>query len=227
MDVARRMAEGGIGEGTIIVAGEQTAGRGRLGRKWLSPQGGSLSLSIILSPDLAQLPRLNMVASLAVVQSIEKSTGLKPLIKWPNDVLLNGKKVSGILIENIFVGSQVKVAIVGIGINIKFDPLSFPEISTIATSLSTESGREISRWQMLRTLVEEFDQVYQELQAGGPVYERWLAHVETLGKLVRLKSGDRVEEGYVKSIDTDGSLVLKHLDGSLITVVAGEVTLCA
>ena len=81
MDVARRMVERGIGEGTIIVAGEQTAGRGRLGRKWLSPQGGSLSLSIILFPDLEQLPRLNMVASLAVVQSIEKSTALKPLIK--------------------------------------------------------------------------------------------------------------------------------------------------
>ena len=227
MDVARRMVKEGIGEGTIIGAGEQTAGRGRLGRKWLSPRGGSLSLSIIICPDLEQLPRLNMVASLAVVQSIEKSTGLKPLIKWPNDVLISGRKVCGILIENIFVGNQVKAAIVGIGMNIKFDPLFFPEISTIATSISTESGREISRWQMLRTLVEEFDQVYQELQAGGPVYERWLAHVETLGKLVRLKSGDRVEEGYVESIDTDGSLVLKRLDGSLITVVAGEVTLRA
>jgi len=227
MDVARRMVKEGIGEGTIIVAGEQTAGRGRLGRKWLSPQGGSLSLSIIICPDLEQLPRLNMVASLAVVQSIEKSTGLKPLIKWPNDVLISGRKVCGILIENIFVGNQVKAAIVGIGINIKFDPLLFPEISTIATSLSTESRREVSRWQILRTLVEEFEQIYQELQAGGLVYERWLARVETLGKLVRLKSGDGVEEGYVESIDTDGSLQLKRLDGSLITVVVGEVTLRA
>ena len=215
----------GIGEGTAIIAGEQTKGRGRLGRKWLSPPSNSLSLSIILHPTIEQLPQLNMVASLAVVQSIERIAGLKPAIKWPNDVLIGGRKVSGILIENILEGRNVKAAIAGIGINVELDPSSFSEISTIATSLSIESGRETSRWDTLCSLLEAFDQIYQELNSGGPIYERWLARIETLGKLVQVRWGDTVEEGYVESIEADGGLVLKSLDGSLMTMVAGEVTL--
>ena len=222
MDVAKRMAREGMGEGTVIIAGEQTAGRGRLGRKWLSPPGSSISLSIILRPTLPQLPQLNMAACLATVQSIEKVSGLKPTIKWPNDVLLNGKKVSGILMENIFEGGELKVTILGIGINAKIDALAFNEISAIATSLSTESGREISAGEILPSLLEEFEQIYQELQSGGNIYEKWLARVETLGKLVRVRSGDIVEEGYAESINTNGSLMLRRLDGSLITIVTGE-----
>lgn len=222
MDVAKRMAREGMGEGTVIIAGEQTAGRGRLGQKWLSPRGSSISLSIILRPTLPQLPQLNMAACLATVQSIEKVSGLKPTIKWPNDVLLNGKKVSGILMENIFEGGELKVTILGIGINAKIDALAFNEISAIATSLSTESGREISAGEILPSLLEEFEQIYQELQSGGNIYEKWLARVETLGKLVRVRSGDIVEEGYAESINTNGSLMLRRLDGSLITIVTGE-----
>jgi BirA family biotin operon repressor/biotin-[acetyl-CoA-carboxylase] ligase len=214
MDVAKRMAKEGMGEGTVIIAGEQTAGRGRLGRKWLSPPGSSISLSIILRPTLPQLPQLNMAACLTTVQSIEKVTGLKPSIKWPNDVLLNGKKVSGILMENIFQGGELKAAIL--------DALAFTEISAIATSLSTESGREISPGDILPSLLEEFEQLYQELRGGKTVFERWLARIETLGKLVRVRSGDGVAEGYAESINPNGSLVLRRLDGSLITVVTGE-----
>jgi BirA family biotin operon repressor/biotin-[acetyl-CoA-carboxylase] ligase len=225
MDIAKKMVKEGIGEGAVIVAGEQTMGRGRLGRKWLSPPKGSLALSIILRPTVAQLPQLNMVASLAVVQSIEKIAGLKPTIKWPNDILFEGRKISGILIENLIEGSEVKATIVGIGINVELNPSYFSEISAIATSLSIDSGREISRWDTLCSLIEKFDQSYQELKSGKPIYERWLARVETLGKLVRVKWGDTIEDGYVESIETDGSLVLKSLDGSLKTMVAGEVTL--
>jgi len=163
-----------------------------------------------------------MVAGLATVRSIEKVSGLKPLIKWPNDVLLNGKKVSGILMENIFEGGELKAAIVGIGINVKLDAPSFAEISAIATSLSTESGRGISPGEILPSLLEELEQFYQELQDRGTIYERWLAQVETLGKLVRVKSGDVVEEGYAESIGTNGSLMLRRLDGSLTRVVTGE-----
>lgn len=225
MDVARKTVNEGASEGTVVVAEEQTAGRGRFQRRWLSPPGSSISLSIILHPALAELPQINMVASLAVVQSIEKIAGLEPVIKWPNDVLLNDKKVSGILIENILEGSNVKAAIVGIGINVKLDPSSFSEVSATATSLSTESGREISKWEILYSLLEEFEQIYLEVKYGKSIYERWLARVETLGKSVHVKWGDVVEEGYVESINTDGSLVLKRPDGSLITMVAGEVTL--
>lgn len=225
MDIARKMVRDRVNDGMVIVAGEQTSGRGRFERRWLSPSGTSLSLSIILHPALALLPQLNMAASLAVVQSIERLASLNPVIKWPNDVLIDGKKVSGILIESIFDGNELEATIVGIGINVKMAPYEFPEISAIATSLSVESGSEISRRSVLYSLLEEFDQLYQELKRGGAIYDRWLARLETLGKLVQVRWGDTVEEGYVESINTDGSLVLKRHDGSLITMVAGEVTL--
>ena len=225
MDVAKKLVEEGIAEGTVIVAGEQTGGRGRMGRKWFSPPGTSLSLSIILHPALSLLPKLNMVASLSVSQSVERITALEPTIKWPNDVLINGKKLSGILIETIFEGNELKAAIAGIGINIKLDPSAFPEISAISTSLSNESEREVSRREMMYSLLEEFDQLYLDLNRGEPIYERWLVRLETLGKLVQVKWGDTVDEGYVEAVNADGSLVLKRSDGSVITMVAGEVTL--
>ncbi|MBL7120333.1 MAG: biotin--[acetyl-CoA-carboxylase] ligase [Dehalococcoidia bacterium] len=222
MDTAREMARDGMCEGTVILAAEQTAGKGRRGRKWVSPPEGSISLSIILHPSPSQLPQLNMVAGLATVNCIERATGLKPVIKWPNDVLLNGKKVSGILMENIFEGGELKAAIVGIGLNVSLDVSSFAEISAIATSLSTELGRELSPGEVLPLLLRELDQTYRDLQSGADIYERWLARVETLGKVVRVKSGDSVEEGYAESINADGSITLRHSDGSLVTMVTGE-----
>ena len=224
MDTAKRMAKEGMGEGTIVLASQQTGGRGRLGRTWLSSPDSSILLSVILRPDVSQLPQLNMVAGLATVHSIEKATGLKPVLKWPNDVLLNGKKVCGILMENVFEGGELKAAIVGIGLNVRLDTSRFAAISATATSLSKELGREMSPWEILPFLLKELEQSYRELQGGGsiPIYEKWLARVETLGKVVRVKSGDSVEEGYAESINFDGSIMLRRSDGSLIKVVTGE-----
>ncbi len=225
MDMAKKMAKEGMDEGAVIIAGEQTEGRGRLGRKWVAPPDSSLSLSIILRPDMNQLPQLNMMASLAVVQSIQNVTGLRPLIKWPNDVLLNGKKVSGILIENVFEGAELRAAIVGIGININLDPSSFPEIASIATSLSIEAHRDVSPHAVLTSFLDAFEELYKELREGGNVYKKWLPFVETVGKTVRVKSGEAIEEGYVESIDANGSLILRKSDGRRLTMIAGEVTL--
>lgn len=195
-----------------------------MGRTWLSSPDSSILLSIILRPEAAQLPQLNMVAGLATVRSIEKATGLRPVLKWPNDVLLNGKKVCGILMENIFEGGELKAAIVGIGLNARLDPSRFAIISATATSLSKELGREMSPWEVLPFLLKELERSYRELQVGGsiPIYEKWLACVETLGRVVRVKSGDLVEEGYAESINLDGSVMLRRSDGSLIKVVTGE-----
>lgn len=226
MDTARKMARDGMCEGTVILAAEQTAGKGRRGRKWFSAPEGSISLSVILYPSPPQLPQLNMVAGLATVNCIEKATGLRPVIKWPNDVLLNGRKVAGILMENIFEAGELMTAIVGIGLNVSFDVSSFAEISAIATSLSAELGRELSPGEVLPLLLRELDQTYQDLQSGADIYERWLARVETLGKVVQVKSGgspgDSVEEGYAESINADGSITLRRSDGSLVTIVTGE-----
>ena len=225
MDIARRVAGGGAIEGTIIIAEEQVAGRGRRGRKWSAPSGSSILLSIILYPDLAQLPQLNMVASLAVVQSIERVCQLKPTIKWPNDVLINDKKVCGILIESDLEAKGVNKAVVGIGLNIDLDPFALPELSAPATSLFAELGRKVSRQEILLALLFDFEQLYQKLRRGESLRGKWASYLETIGKLIKVRSGSVIEEGYAETVEEDGSLVLRRHDGSLAILVAGEVTL--
>jgi len=224
MDIAKRQAQQGAREGTVIVAEEQTAGRGRIKRTWLSPKG-SIALSIILHPQLAYLSSLIMVASLAVVHGIAKVTGLKSQIKWPNDVLVNGKKVCGILIESDVKGSVVDYAIIGIGVNVNLRPSEFPEISPTATSLSHELGRDVSRLDMIRCLLAEVERLYLALPTGQSVYHEWRDNLVTLGKKVQVSSGTTTYKGVAESVASDGSLLLRQSDGSLIKIVTGDVTL--
>ncbi len=224
MEAARQEARQGVMEGTVVVAGEQTAGKGRLKRAWLSP-GGNIALSVILRPSVADLSSLIMLASLAVVHSIAAVTGLKSQIKWPNDVLINGKKVCGILIESDLQGNAVNYTIIGIGINVDLRSADFPEILPIATSLGDELGREVSRLSVIRCLLIEIERLYLALSAGGSVYEEWRDSLVTLGKRVRATTGETIYEGVAESVDRDGSLRLRGLDGSLTRIVAGDVTL--
>ena len=224
MEVARREAQQGATEGTVILADEQTAGRGRLERVWLSPRG-NIALSVILCPGLSCLPSLIMLASLAVAHSIEAVTGLKAQIKWPNDVLINGRKVCGMLIESDVQGNTVNYTIIGIGINVNLRPADFPDILPIATSLSHELGRDVSRLSVIRCLLVEIERLYLTLSGGGSIYQEWRDSLVTLGKKVRVKWGETVYEGIAESVATDGSLLLRGSDGSLTRIVAGDVTL--
>lgn len=225
MEVAKReAARRGAAEGTVIVADEQTAGKGRLKRIWLSPKG-NIALSVILYPDVAYLPSLIMIASLAVVHCIEAVTGLKSQIKWPNDVLINGRKVCGILIESDVKGNMVDYAIIGIGVNINLRLSDFPDILSTATSLSHELGREVSRLDVIRQLLVEIERLYLTLQTGGSIYEEWRDSLVMLGRRVGVKSGRTIYEGVAESVTTDGSLLLRRSDGSLTKIVAGDVTL--
>src|SRR3990172_3874427 len=149
MEIARGAVGQGAEEGTVIIADEQTAGRGRVKRTWLAPRG-NIALSVVLHPTLSNLPSLIMLASLAVVHSIESVTGLKAQIKWPNDVLINGKKMYDILIENEIQGNTV-TAIIGIGIDVNLRLADFPEVQSIATSLSDELGRQVPRLNLIRS----------------------------------------------------------------------------
>jgi BirA family biotin operon repressor/biotin-[acetyl-CoA-carboxylase] ligase len=223
MEKAKELAQKRTAEGTVIIADTQTAGRGRLGRTWLSPEG-SLSISLILKPALHNLPQLVMIASLAVARAIKKVAGLETRIKWPNDVLIKGKKVCGVLIENEVKGDKVNFAIIGIGINVNFDPLAFPEISNIATSLSHELGAEVSKVELASALLSELEQLYLEAQAGAPVHREWQENMETLGRWIQVKTGETVEKGKAETVTRDGSLVLRRADGSLAEIVAGDVT---
>jgi len=224
MEVARQEARQGAVEGTVIVAGEQTGGRGRLKRAWLTP-AGNIALSIIFYPKVSYLTSLIMLASLAVVHSIESATGLKPQIKWPNDVLIGDKKVCGILIENDVQGNVVNYSITGIGINANLRLADFPEIQTTATSLSDELGREISRLNVIRHLLGEIERYYLALSAGESIYEEWRDRLVTPGKRVRVTAGETTYEGIAESVTRDGSLSLRGSDGSLTRIVAGDVTL--
>ena len=224
MAVARQAARQGVAEGTVIVADEQTAGKGRLKRLWLSPKG-SIAISIILYPDTSYLPYLMMLASLAVAHSIEAITGLEVQLKWPNDVLINDKKVCGILIESNLRGNTVAYAIIGIGINVNFRLADFSGILAAATSLADELGKEISRVAVIRRLLVETERLYLALPDGEPVYQEWRGRLVTLGKKVQVESGETTLEGIAESVARDGSLLLLHSDGSVTSVVAGDVTL--
>ena len=224
MEVTKREAQQGAAEGTVIIADEQTAGRGRINRVWLSPKG-NIALSVILYPGVAYLPSLIMLASLAVVRSIEAVTGLKSQLKWPNDVLLNGKKVCGVLIESNVRGDMVDYAVIGIGINVNLRPYDFPEIQPTATSLSQELGRDVSRLSVIRCLLVEIERLYLALATKNSIYEEWRDSLGTLGKRVQVKSDETTYEGIAESVARDGSLLLRHSDGSLSKIVAGDVTL--
>jgi len=220
MDFARQETQKGAAEGTVVMAGEQTEGRGRLKRKWLAPKG-NIALSIILYPNVASLPYLIMIASLAVVKSIENVTGFKGQIKWPNDVLINGKKVSGILIENEVRGNKAVYSIVGIGINVGLSVGKYREIADTAASLN----KDIDRIKLIRGLLEEFDNLYSQLPNGKAIYEEWRDRLVTLGKKVKATWGKQTIEGSAEDVDKDGALLIRCEDGKLIKVVAGDVTL--
>lgn len=224
MAIAKKLAKEGATEGTVVIADKQTSGRGRLGRTWLSPDS-NLAMSIILHPSLNYLPELIMIASVAVVRAIKNVADIKAQIKWPNDVMIKGKKVCGILIENEVKGNIVIFSIIGIGINVNLNPPAFPEISTIATSLSHELGREVPRTELTCAVLSELEKLYSQAQAGISVYKDWQENMETLGKFIRVQSGKSVEQGKAEAVTETGNLIIRHPDGSLAEIIAGDVTI--
>ena len=225
MDELRSLADKGAAEGTVVVAEEQTAGRGRFNRTWVSPRGQNISFSVLLRPTLLQLPYVNMAATLAVRRAVLEVTGLAPRIKWPNDVRIDGRKLSGILIETAMEGQSVRHAIVGIGVNVNFDPAQFPEITEIATSIFRETGREADRTRVLQLVLEAFDDLYRDVRSGRSLTDDWAAQLETLGRMVEVRWREKAVEGRAEAVDEQGNLLLTLADGSPFTAVAGEVTL--
>ncbi len=223
-DIAREQALQKALEGTAVIADQQTTGRGRLKRAWVSPQG-NIAVTVVLYPARKYLHYLTMLASLAVLHGIEKTTGLKCQLKWPNDVLINNKKVCGILLESQADVDSVDYAVIGIGINVNMKLADYPEIASIATSLADELGREVSRLEMIRNLFIEMEKLYLCLQAGESLLTEWRDNLITLGKNVRVRSNEDVFEGIAEAVADDGSLLLRCPDGSLMKFMAGDVTL--
>ena len=224
MDEARRLAADGAAEGTVVIAEEQTAGRGRFNRAWVSPRGENLSFSVILTPPASQLQYMNMAATLAVARTVANVAGLQPTIKWPNDVRVGGLKISGILIETAIESADAVCAIIGIGVNVNFDPSRYAEIADISTSIYRETGQRRNRTPVLQTLLEHFDDSYAIVRSGGSLTAEWSAMLDTLGRSVSLRSQDAVIEGIAESVNAQGNLLVRRNDGSLYTATAGEVT---
>jgi BirA family biotin operon repressor/biotin-[acetyl-CoA-carboxylase] ligase len=219
MDAARELAKRGAREGTIVIAEAQTRGRGRLSREWLSPEGG-IYFTIILRPRIspAYAPRINLMAGVAVAATIKELYGLKAQLKWPNDVLIEGKKVCGILAEMDAETDVVNFVNVGTGINVN---TPIPRFEKTATSLKDALGRGISRKEFLSALVVEIER-WLPLLMKADLLREWKRLSATLNKEVRVTSLGEKVTGQAIDIDTAGALILESKDGSLRTVLAGD-----
>ncbi|MDH7507465.1 MAG: biotin--[acetyl-CoA-carboxylase] ligase [Candidatus Thermoplasmatota archaeon] len=212
-DYAKKIAEKRKKEGIVIVADIQTKGRGRKNRVWFSSSGG-LWFSIVLRP---KIPAnygmfLTMIASISVVQAIKKLTGISPVIKWPNDVLINGKKVCGILTEFDVKKNLINYAVVGIGININ-NKIN-KQIKKIATSLSIEVGVNISRIKFLKTIIKCFDKYYKNLNIYNfiKIKNLWSLYAKIIGKKVKIMENGNTLTGIISDVDNYGFLILKTKD---------------
>jgi len=226
-DVARDLAEKGAPEGTIVIAEAQTKGRGRLGRTWHSPPGAGLYFSIVLRPrlDPSDLPKITLLAGTAVAESIEETTGLHPVIKWPNDLLLAGKKVAGILTE-LYGDIAAPYVILGIGINIHTRREEFlPELQETSTSLAMAGGQDISRADLMQAILTHLGRWYELFKKGAfqPILDAWRKRCVISGARVRILSGERELEGIVVDVDLSGALLLRDQAGQIRRILSGEV----
>ena len=229
--VAKALAYHGAADGTIVVAEEQTGGKGRLERNFYSPRGKGIWFSIILRPNFLphDAPKCTLMAAVAVAQAMNRFN-LKPEIKWPNDIMFDGRKLVGILTEITAEIGKITYIVVGLGINVNISRADFPEeIRNVATSLSEMNGGEISRVKFFRAVLEEFDKLYCKVNAAGfaEVFTLWKKYNITLGKNVRvISAGDGGESFIGKAIDLDseGALQVETASG-LRTVYAGDVSI--
>lgn len=216
-----------INEGTLIIAERQSAGKGRLGREWFSPSGG-IWLSIILYPQLSPsyISRITLMTAVAVVKAIKVCTQIKSQIKWPNDILINEKKVCGILTEMSAELDIINWVVVGIGINVNINHREFPEnIQENTISLKETSRKEISRVKLAQTFLQEFEKYYEILKGrefSSILKERKL-YSHTLGKKIKVDIGEKIITGEAMDINESGALILKKEDGELIEIISGTI----
>lgn len=219
---ANELARTGASEGTLVTTDHQTAGRGRVGRVWKAMPRQQLALSLILRPTFP--PHfLVMASALAVAQAIEQVTGARPDIKWPNDVLLDGRKLCGILIE-----TTDGVATLGMGVNVNGSLDDDPELAARATTLASATGHAVSREALAAEIIRRLDARYHDLLEGGAPARRtlraeWRARLVTLGRRTTIHQRETTLIGLAEDVDDDGALLLRLDDGSLTTVFWGDV----
>jgi BirA family biotin operon repressor/biotin-[acetyl-CoA-carboxylase] ligase len=229
-DVIEKLARDGVREGAVVFAEAQTRGRGRLGRHWASPAKKGLWFSVLLRPELRPqaATQLTVVSAIALRNAIAQQTGLKAEIKWPNDILVSGKKVAGILTELSAELDRIKYVLVGIGVDVNLDADDFPrEIRGQASSLKIELGRPVARAELAAAILRELDREYGRVLQGefSAVAGDWERHCTTIGQRVAIRLGERRVCGRAESLGEDGALLLRTDHGHLERIVGGDVTL--
>jgi BirA family transcriptional regulator, biotin operon repressor / biotin---[acetyl-CoA-carboxylase] ligase len=228
-DLIAKCARDGLQEGIVIFAESQSKGRGRLGREWLSPAKAGLWFSILLRPSLRpqQTTQLTIMSATALRRAIEAGTGLSPEIKWPNDIVICGKKVAGILTELYAELDRVNYIILGVGVNVNLTLTDFtPELRKLATSVQMELGKPISRPELAVRILRELDNDYRRVRAGefAAVATEWEQHCSTLGREITIRTGERNIRGVAESLGEEGALLLRSEHGHLERIVGGDVT---
>ncbi len=229
-DEVSRAALEGHPEGLVIFAESQSAGRGRMGRRWSSPAGRGLWFSVLLRPDLSptECTQLTAASANALARAVEVVTGISPEIKWPNDLLIKGKKIAGILTEMSAELEHVRSVVLGIGIDANQTTSDFPtELRDIATSLKLATGQTVSRANLAEAVLRELDNEYARIQSGqfAAIAEEWAGRCSTLGKQVSIDMGTQRVRGRAEALDENGALLLRTEHGRIERIVGGEVTL--
>jgi BirA family biotin operon repressor/biotin-[acetyl-CoA-carboxylase] ligase len=227
---ARAVAAEGAPEGTIVVAEEQLQGKGRRGRAWYSPAGEGIYISVILRPRVQpyEAPQLVLMTAVAAAETLLAHAAVAATIKWPNDILVGGKKIAGILTEMSLDMDRIDYVIIGLGLNVNTPAEGLPpEIAGIATSLRAETGRIFPRAELLRSYLENLERYYALFQARNfePIRQRWLELSRIIGKQVKIAGIEQTYEGEVVEIDPNGFLILKSPDGTIQRILAGDVSL--
>nr|WP_305042159.1 biotin--[acetyl-CoA-carboxylase] ligase [Geoalkalibacter sp.] len=225
---AQRLGEEGAPDGTVVVADGQSAGKGRLGRRWHSPPGVNLHLSVLLRPAVPpqRAPQLSFVAAVAVARAIREYCGLAADVKWPNDLLLDGRKVAGLLSEMNAESERIHYVVLGLGINVNLEAHQFPEdLRYPATSLKLATGRRWPRAPLARLLLQHLDQLYAQFLGEGfaPIARQWEELCPWQGRRIEVDRGaDRVQ-GLFAGIDEQGALLLDEGGGAPLKIYAGDV----
>ncbi|MDR4888689.1 biotin--[acetyl-CoA-carboxylase] ligase [Fredinandcohnia sp. QZ13] len=228
--IAHKLAYEGAVEGTLVVAEEQTTGRGRLDRAWYSPKHTGVWMSMILRPQIppSQAPQLTLLAAVGVVQAIQEVTGLEPDIKWPNDILIHQKKIVGILTELQAETDRINSVIIGIGINVNQELSQFPEnLHTIASSLAIEKGDKIDRAKLIQVILLKIEKLYNEfLQHGFKVVKLlWESYATSIGKQIIARTISGSIEGKAIGINEEGVLLLEDAEGKVHHIYSADIEL--
>ncbi|MFZ5452645.1 MAG: biotin--[acetyl-CoA-carboxylase] ligase [Thermodesulfobacteriota bacterium] len=225
-DLAKELGSQDAPEGSLVVAESQTQGRGRLGREWDSPPGDGIYVSLLLRPPLppSEMPQITLTTAVAVVRALKKAAGVAPGIKWPNDLLLDGKKLGGILTEMETESDCIRHLVVGLGLNVNNREFP-PPLNLTATSLALATGSSSSRLRILKAWLEEFEALYDLFlhQDFRVILDEWREYNVTLGQTVTVRQGPREISGLALEVATDGALLLRQRTGEVVRVTSGEI----